>query len=417
MYFSLLYLFVGLAILFFTDFFFRSISEHNKLLQVLSALLFTFVTIFFYSELLINPVFGTLKNFIPFIKARYLILKFLAVLSVLLLSKKIRIPVRIFLNRTVFFCSVLLTLQLILKKEAKSNFQIQTRLPENYPAASNSKPIVLIIMDELASPAELYRISKRKEVFSFEETLAAAGYLVRENFVTHEKSTVHVLNSLLNLNTSHYGNSSGDYFEQLDGIKNCSIADELQKKGVEFVAYSFVKTGTRPQFRYILPDPENFVELILYNSILERYYLTTNKKFGNIARDIRNDFSAYNEDLTRAIPGILNTYKNTKTVIYIHLLMPHKPFSFGNEIHLKNSDLSSYISYYIFSTQKITELLMKSEVTRSYRVVISGDHGFRNSHEVDPYQTFSGFYGFDSSAVNMIHCTDDLGKFIVASFK
>jgi hypothetical protein len=52
-----------------------------------------------------------------------------------------------------------------------------------------------------------------------------------------------------------------------------------------------------------------------------------------------------------------------------------------------------------------------------YRIIITGDHGYGNTGgSFKAEDTFTAFYGFDSTALKSIHSVQDLGSLINGSF-
>ena len=51
-----------------------------------------------------------------------------------------------------------------------------------------------------------------------------------------------------------------------------------------------------------------------------------------------------------------------------------------------------------------------------YRVIISGDHGFRGYKTLNPNYTFTAIYGFDESSIKKIKSVQDLGSLINSGF-
>jgi hypothetical protein len=103
--------------------------------------------------------------------------------------------------------------------------------------------------------------------------------------------------------------------------------------------------------------------------------------------------------------------------IYVHLMMPHYPFTFEDEFLEKENNLDNYIKYWNFVNNKLLEVLKDSDLT-DYKIVITGDHGYRKYPDIiDPYQTFGAFYGFDKENLKKIENVQDIGFLISNNFK
>ena len=127
--------------------------------------------------------------------------------------------------------------------------------------------------------------------------------------------------------------------------------------------------------------------------------------------------SDYNHKVYNLLTSTLNHPGQPRQFIYLHLLMPHAPIHFGNEITLNEYTIENYYQYWLFTNDKIINALKQANHINDYRIIISGDHGFRKDKGViDPHQTFTAFYGFDQSDVNQIHSVQDIGSLIAGSF-
>jgi hypothetical protein len=55
--------------------------------------------------------------------------------------------------------------------------------------------------------------------------------------------------------------------------------------------------------------------------------------------------------------------------------------------------------------------------TEKYRIILTGDHGYRDDFRILPIYTATAFYGFDEKDVEKIKSVQDLGALINAYFK
>ena len=53
-----------------------------------------------------------------------------------------------------------------------------------------------------------------------------------------------------------------------------------------------------------------------------------------------------------------------------------------------------------------------------YRIILTGDHGYRrNEHKENYHYSFTAFKGFDSTSLKQIESIQDIGLLINAGFK
>ena len=46
------------------------------------------------------------------------------------------------------------------------------------------------------------------------------------------------------------------------------------------------------------------------------------------------------------------------------------------------------------------------------KIIIMGDHGFRSNIDMDPYNSFGAFYGFEKEDLNEVNTVQDVGLLI-----
>ena len=113
----------------------------------------------------------------------------------------------------------------------------------------------------------------------------------------------------------------------------------------------------------------------------------------------------------------IKSINNSRTFIYAHLMMPHSPFKFKSEFKITSTDkLANYRNYWNFTNKKLKKLLLDLTKDNKYRIILSGDHGFRGDKRIDPNQTFVAFYGFDEQDLISIESVQDLGILIYACY-
>ena len=81
-----------------------------------------------------------------------------------------------------------------------------------------------------------------------------------------------------------------------------------------------------------------------------------------------------------------------------------------------NSELTKYYNYWNFSNQLLEPLLNSLTKENKYKIILTGDHGFRGDKRINPHYTFTAFYGFDESSIDSIKSVQDLGSLINSGF-
>jgi len=120
---------------------------------------------------------------------------------------------------------------------------------------------------------------------------------------------------------------------------------------------------------------------------------------------------------------IFNNFKNDISKIknkiffaYIHLYMPHAPLQFKPDFQLLNVSTNNYYAYWKFTNKKLDSLLNSLILEDKFRIILTGDHGYRGDKRIDPHYTFTAFYGFDSTSIEYINSVQDIGSLINSSY-
>jgi hypothetical protein len=122
---------------------------------------------------------------------------------------------------------------------------------------------------------------------------------------------------------------------------------------------------------------------------------------------------SHNKYIFDNLVDTLNKESAQKTFVYAHLIMPHGPMQFNPSFpkRMKNN-IINYKAYWDFTNQKLTPLLTNLIKGDKYRVILTGDHGYRDDKRINPYYTFTAFYGFSQESIDKIHSVQDLGSLI-----
>ena len=60
---------------------------------------------------------------------------------------------------------------------------------------------------------------------------------------------------------------------------------------------------------------------------------------------------------------------------------------------------------------------LDNEKFQNARIIVVGDHGLRNTKNVDPLNSFGAFYGFKSIDINEIKSPQDIGHLVLHYLK
>lgn len=299
------------------------------------------------------------------------------------------------------------------KKEFKNSF---TAIPAS---ESPIKPIVLIVSDEYTSPDGLYKVYKDSSIYKFSNELANNGWITKNSFYSYETSTIHSLSSLFNFNLSkskQYGKEENANIAS-DKLMNASIADSLEMKNVEIINFGIFHIGKHPYLNRLYLYPTSLIESVLMNTI---YYVFKSHTGNFDESGFNNSYypkEAHNKYIFSHLVDTLNTMNKTKSFVYTHLYMPHDPIQFNPDFPLRTqNNIINYKAYWNFTNQKLNTLLTSLIIENKYRIILTGDHGYRNDNRINPHYTFTAFYGFNKESINRIQSVQDLGGLINGSF-
>jgi hypothetical protein len=105
-----------------------------------------------------------------------------------------------------------------------------------------------------------------------------------------------------------------------------------------------------------------------------------------------------------------------KAFVYVHLYMPHNPFSLAPEFTNPETDnFKRYIAYWKFTNQKLQGLITNLNRENKYRIILTGDHGLRESI-TNPHESFSAYYGFEGYELDKIKSVQDIGSLINSAY-
>jgi hypothetical protein len=385
-------------------------SSINKYLVILTVTIFI---LFFYADLITHSYLTINNMFVDLnLKGRWFFLFYFIFIFLLQLFflKKNSISYKIInFYFFVFFCIILAS------NVYKNHFSFKN-IDElkNRPIVIKvidyvQKPIILIITDEYSSPEEILKITKNSSVYEYSDNLKKQGWIIKNSFYSYETETKYCLSSLFNFNLSannKYSNQPD--FVLFEKFSKCNLYDSIYKKQGNIINLGIYNIGkSRRLTDRLFPSPENFVEKFLIKS----FYFVLKSKFSGEG-DGSFMFSNHNEMVFNRAINI--SLLDNKTFVYTHLVMPHPPFVYNNEFKMKEINTHNYIDFWNFSNTKTMRLLKVLTKGNKFRIIITGDHGYRRDKRINPHNTFAAFYGFEKESVDKMQSVQDLGSLINA---
>jgi hypothetical protein len=263
----------------------------------------------------------------------------------------------------------------------------------NYP------DIYYIILDEGAGFDVIREYFNYEKIDDFVEFLDKKGFYVAEESRTNSLNTLEVMAERLNYEEYPGDENELFYFEKI--INNRTMR-HLKTKGYSFVVLNQMGGSfgypNMPQLEadYQLESDENLSESTLgISDGLDRMIIepTMLKPLINKYDFPRPVYEKHASQIFYVMDkiGNINAVDEPKFV-YIHLLLPHRPFMFsadGNIIEYKNfNNWNYYLGNYIFSIsvaeKMISNIIKNSKENRMPVIILQSDHGARNIKKNEP---------------------------------
>jgi len=285
---------------------------------------------------------------------------------------------------------------------------------------SSSDPLVLVILDELASGSESFLYSKDSLDLNVSEKFKSLGFEVVDDFPSIALSTKFSLPSIFNFNL----HGSKNELARIDSInnnirtvapydflyKNNLLLDSLTSKGVTFVNYGLTPMTNANNPSEIYPwyprktsdrilqiiERPSFLNRLLNYTVVKNIYL----KYRFSPIDVVLD---HNEEVWSHLS--LENFKKNHFYHY-HLISPHFPYYDRETINEEQQMLKdmlgaynpkgtpSYIGHRRHVLSKLFNLLKKKNLD-GLRIIITSDHGFRHDSNMNPYSTLLFLKGFN----------------------
>lgn len=416
-FFSFSSLTMSLILLILFDSIYRNIEvQSSKIKYFIDSMFLTLLILFFYGPIFIIPTknWVNTKLEIYYFRNKEIILFYLLFifLNIYIINKnEIR---RSKIN--IFFIIYFIVSLFFIKLTSINLSPISDKIQKYQSSYNKETKIILIILDEYASPSELIKFSKNKEIKDFSSFLKNKGFVVKTNFYTHETKTIRSIGSMFNFNISNdaYWKKNNSIELESNLLLKAKLADSLSNKNVNIINLGLFDFGKNPpQYRNFF-YPKSFIESFLY--------MSSYKNFGIFNLDLlnfkeNNPIYKNNYHILSRLDDTLKSNNVNKRFIYSHLMMPHEPMYYKDEFdRRKIYDLKNYTDYWIFTNKKLRILLENIMKMENTKIILSGDHGYRNDKNINSKITFSAFYGFDTTELKKINSVQDIGILLNNSF-
>ncbi len=278
--------------------------------------------------------------------------------------------------------------------------------------------IILIILDEYESPEELFKVTNDSSVFELSNYIEKLGGTVKNKQTSLNELTVNSISSLFNYNFNKTDKNL-TFRSSLYWLYNSNLErDLLNDKKIPLINFGIFDIGNQNAFNKIYYYDSYYFK----NDFLKTLAINTIFPIIINSKDVRTDISIkHNSTIIEQIPDRISQITKNHFV-YVHLLMPHYPFVYEGKINFgklsTQYNLTDYLKYYKYTNQKIiNEFLPKIIKSGKFRIIISGDHGFRGLREkVSPKYTATYYLGFNKNNTAKIKSVQDLGNFIYTSY-
>lgn len=398
-----IYVFISAVILdYFLNYLFQKKLTKTPVVLVVFTLL-----IFFYFPILIDNDFYPSLNL--YLRSRTLIL----IIWLFLLSFYLIFKTRIikFLNIFLINFSIILIISTFYEIAYSNSFKITAPISAKVESVSvpKKKSILLIILDEYHSPLKLYQYTNDQGVLNLKNFLIERHFHAIDVNNSEKTYTLESLNGIFNKNI----NNSINLHQQL---KETSFVNMLYNKDISFHNYGLFDIGN------IYSDFQNlhyqrrssFMGLFFSFTILN--YLKGIDLKNIIFNEVQQTggYYYYNSQRLKDLNMILESNYYQNHFFYLHLLMPHGPFTITPKI-LEEPTLTGYVNYYKFTNKILIKHLQNLDLDK-FRIIITSDHGFRGDSYLNPHHGATFLKGFAESDIKKINTIQDIGTLIERSF-
>lgn len=375
--------------------------------------LLNLISFLFYVVTIVNNYFSHYVRFREVLFVTFIIIFTLAFIA----KRKFQLTERVMRTFMLLFILLNIIYGLSLNASSKEVTRVELkyngRRNEHHPSQTNDskdfkRNILLIILDEYSSLPEIRKYARdSSKIYLLDNYLKLKGFSVMTNR-TLKTQTVNSLNMFFNQQSSlSFRNESSENAH--NELRYSSVINNLEEKGYTFKNFGFFTIGNNTPalaYRnpYIKPD---YAKLLNY-SVMP--FIIANLK------EDSTSIGGYNKIVESGSLEYLNSLQpNQSNLVYVHFLMPHGPFYWENEFSYKKRNLVNYIEFWNFCNLKVIKYLDSINNLSSYKIIITGDHGFRyNGRLIDAYQTMSAFYNFDKNEIDRISSVQDIGSLLLS---
>lgn len=291
----------------------------------------------------------------------------------------------------------------------------------------NQKPVIFILLDGLSSAKEVYKHSNDSLSYEFGLALEKMGFMQFDDIKSLSSHTKYSLPSMFNFNLHNSEIVKIIDKDTTEGFKKSIInkkfmslfednllVDSLLNKNIEVNSFGLIDFRKAKKSLF-----KNFVwqstfelnsEFDFFGGLIQRtaygYYLKK-KLWGENYYPFRK----------QAVEKFKSFQPQKNNFYYFHFLFPHSPFVFESEYEKRNyeSEIDEYIAFRLFSLRKMQKLLNNKKLNDA-RIIIIGDHGYRNDPRINKFSTSLYLKGYDGININDDFTAQDIGFLINASF-
>ena len=341
--------------------------------------------------------------------------------SILLLS----FIISLFSNKSIKTVCFIWIIVLLLFNNNNSEYNtIRSKAQISLTQKSKTNSLMLIILDGYSSPSELKKYLPEEDLNNFKDYLLKNNWDVKESFITNELSTSLSIYSLFNYNltgneflTENDKSEIYTNFLGTEAYENSLLLEDLRSENIKMESYGHFEFNLNREdgfySRYALDDAKVFMFLDKYSNLLS--FMNNSSLFYDIfsktlVERINNRYKI--EEYSYSIFDYF-TEENIKNndFVYYHFEMPHGPFRFKNEFKNEGNSTDQYAKFWKFTNNKFIKYLSDLNLEND-KIILIGDHGYRSNIEIDPYNTFGGFYGFKQEDLDEVKTVQDVGLLI-----
>ena len=332
------------------------------------------------------------------------------------------------------------SIQHVLKRyEIQRNFElVGNDVFNQFESNYDRKKTILLIFDAYSSPEEVSKLDSNQDTEQLVHYLESNDWIVKREFPSLEGSTFNSVPSIFNYNLSdtlnprpYFGDYDKTFYYETRGTSK--LIKDLESKKINIKNYGMLNlkgvneddsldvrfpVDTGP-FAYKFSNIKSFVPFKKYIENSEILFMFFGKSmFSQIFTNVL-PFEARFPANNKKLFSLLNKEEFKKNDFFVyHFVMPHAPFSYFDEfVHEDGDGIDlQYAKFWQFTNSKIINFLDSLNYD-NYRIIITGDHGYRKNFKVDRLNTFSAFYGFNKEDVDEVKYVQDIGSLINHSFK